>query len=52
MEIKTKSTFQEKMDAAIIMRKLSGMLSKDNKRYSIIFKADNEAIARERVHRE
>ena len=27
-------------------------VSKDNKRYSIIFKADNEAIARERVHRE
>ena len=37
MEIKTKSTFQEKMDAAIIMRKLSGMLSKDNKRYRIIY---------------
>ncbi|PZM86700.1 hypothetical protein DLH72_00210 [Candidatus Gracilibacteria bacterium] len=27
-------------------------VSKDNKRYSIIFKADNEASARDRVHRE
>lgn len=27
-------------------------VSKDSKRYSIIFKADNEAIARDRVHKE
>lgn len=37
MEIKTKSTLQEKMDVAIIIRKLSGMLSKDDKKRRIIY---------------
>ena len=39
MEIKVKSTFQEKTDAAIIARKLSGVLSKDNKKRRIIHMA-------------
>jgi hypothetical protein len=27
-------------------------VSKENKRYTIIFKAENEAVARDRVHQE
>ena len=27
-------------------------VSKDGKRYNIVFKAENEAVARERVHNE
>ncbi|MGP1594368.1 MAG: hypothetical protein ACTTH8_03880 [Treponema sp.] len=37
MEIKTKSTFQEKIDTAIILRKLSGVLRKDNRKRRIIW---------------
>lgn len=36
MELKSKSTFQDKVEIAVIIRKMSGVLNKDNKRRRII----------------